>query len=264
MPRDYYDILGVLNDASEEDIRKAFRQKARSLHPDVNHSPDALIHFQELQQAYEVLKDPEKKAQYDLGNTLPDPIEPRTDTTAQRSHQHGSAWNSHSKYDPEYGYVNTDYGHYSKLTTLVGIVTLLFATTFLIDFLFTSESTEQAVISVQNKGLMTKRPDDLEITLISTPDMQFEKTAVEAELVPGELIDIRKSMIYGFLQVKRSSESSYQHASSMSLVNYVLAIIVYLAALNAILNKKHQERKFNAAIIATFFSVMLLFFALVF
>lgn len=260
MPRDYYDILGVLNDASEEDIKKAFRQKARSLHPDVNQAPDALARFQELQQAYEVLKDPEKKEQYDQGETLPEPVKPSTASPPQP----GAAWNSFSKYDPEYGYVNTDYAHYSKLTTIVGIVTLLFATTFLIDFLFTSESTEQTIISVQNKGRMTKRPDDLEITVISTPDMQFEKTAVEAELIPGELIDIRKSLIYGFLQVKRSSESSYQRASSMSLVNYVLAIVVYLAALNAILNKKRQERKFNAAIIATFFSVMLLFFALVF
>ncbi len=260
MPRDYYDILGVLNDATEEDIKKAFRQKARSLHPDVNQSPDALAHFQELQQAYEVLKDPGRKEQYDQREALTEPIEPSTASPPQR----GAAWNSFSKYDPEYGYVNTDYAHYSKMTTIVGIVTLLFATTFLIDFLFTNESTEQTIISVQNKGLMTKKPNDLEITVISTHNLQFEKTAVEAELVPGELIDIRKSLIYGFLQVKRSNESSYQRATSMSLINYVLAIIVYLASLNAILNKKRQERKFNAAIIATFFSVMLLFFALVF
>ncbi|GAB5527605.1 MAG: hypothetical protein Roseis2KO_54770 [Roseivirga sp.] len=264
MPRDYYEILGVLNDANEEDIKKAFRQKARSLHPDVNQSPDALIHFQELQQAYEVLKDPEKKEQYDQQGALTESIASEANTPPQRSHQPGSAWNSFSKYDPEYGYVNTDYAHYSKMTTIVGIVTLLFATTFLIDFLFTNESIGQTIISVQNKGLVTKKPSDLEITLIQTADIQFEKTAAETELATGELIDIRKSLIYGFLAVKRSSEASYQRASSMSLVNYVLAIIVYLAALNAILNKKRQERKFNAAIIATFFSVMLLLFALVF
>lgn len=263
MPRDYYEILGVLKDASEEDIKKAFRQKARILHPDVNQSPDAISRFQELQQAYEVLKDPVRKESYDEGDTLPERVECQP-PQAQRSYQPGNAWNSFSKYDPEYGYVDTDYAHYSRLTTLAGIITLLFATTFLIDYLFATESPNQTVVSVQNKGLLTKKPDDLSLMIVETSGLRFEKTAVERELVAGELIDIKKSLIYGFLQFKRSSESSYQRTTTMSLVNYVLAVIVYIAALNAILNKKHQERKFNAAIIATFFSVMLLFFALVF
>ncbi|MCE7993799.1 MAG: DnaJ domain-containing protein [Roseivirga sp.] len=263
MPRDYYEILGVLKDANAEDIKRAFRQKARSLHPDINQSPDALSSFQELQQAYEVLKDPERKERYDTGEALPEPVEHER-SQPQRSYQSGGAWNSFSKYDPEYGYVDTDYAHYNGLTTFVGIITLLFATTFLIDFLFATESYNQTVVSVQNKGLITKKPDDLSLMIIQTSDLRFEKTAVEAELVAGEFIDIKKSLIYGFLQFKRSDESSYQRTTSMSLVNYVLAIIVYIAALNAILNKKHQERKFNAAIIAAFFSVMLLFFALVF
>ena len=63
--KDYYAILGVDKDASAEDIRKAFQQKARKLHPDVNKAPDAEEKFKEVSEAYAVLSDPEKRSRYD-------------------------------------------------------------------------------------------------------------------------------------------------------------------------------------------------------
>ena len=63
--KDYYAILGVDKDASAEDIRKAFQQKARKLHPDVNKASDAEEKFKEVNEAYEVLSDADKKARYD-------------------------------------------------------------------------------------------------------------------------------------------------------------------------------------------------------
>ena len=65
MTRDYYEVLGVAKDASQADIKNAFRQKARKLHPDVNKEPDAEEKFKELGQAYEVLSNEEKRAMYD-------------------------------------------------------------------------------------------------------------------------------------------------------------------------------------------------------
>ncbi len=61
----YYEILGVSEDASFEDIRTAFRQRAREFHPDVNKSPDAVDRMQEINEAYEVLRDDEQRAAYD-------------------------------------------------------------------------------------------------------------------------------------------------------------------------------------------------------
>ena len=63
--KNYYDILGVSKDATQDDISKAFKQKARKLHPDVNHAPNAKDQFQELNEAYETLSDPDKRRQYD-------------------------------------------------------------------------------------------------------------------------------------------------------------------------------------------------------
>jgi molecular chaperone DnaJ len=62
---DYYELLGVGRDASAEDIKRAFRQLARQLHPDTNPDPDAAERFKQVAQAYEVLSDPDKRARYD-------------------------------------------------------------------------------------------------------------------------------------------------------------------------------------------------------
>ena len=63
--RDYYAVLGVERQASADDIKKAYRKLARKYHPDVNAEADAEDRFKEVGEAYEVLKDPEKRAAYD-------------------------------------------------------------------------------------------------------------------------------------------------------------------------------------------------------
>jgi molecular chaperone DnaJ len=65
MQRDYYDVLGVDRNASPDAIKKAFRRKARELHPDVNNASDAHERFQEVNEAYQVLSDSQKRAAYD-------------------------------------------------------------------------------------------------------------------------------------------------------------------------------------------------------
>jgi molecular chaperone DnaJ len=65
MPRDYYEILGVPKNASQDDIKKAFRKLARTYHPDVNNAPDAEDTFKEINEAYQVLSDDNRRAAYD-------------------------------------------------------------------------------------------------------------------------------------------------------------------------------------------------------
>ena len=63
--KDYYDIIGVKRDASQDEIKRAYRRLARKYHPDVSTEAEAEQRFKEIGEAYEVLKDPEKRAAYD-------------------------------------------------------------------------------------------------------------------------------------------------------------------------------------------------------
>lgn len=63
--KDYYQIMGVQRDATQDEVKRAYRKLARKYHPDVSKEPDAESRFKEVGEAYEVLKDPEKRAAYD-------------------------------------------------------------------------------------------------------------------------------------------------------------------------------------------------------
>ena len=67
--RDYYEVLGVPKDASQEDIKKAYRTLAKKYHPDICKEPNANERFAEIQVAYDCLSDPEKRSNYDRFGT---------------------------------------------------------------------------------------------------------------------------------------------------------------------------------------------------
>ena len=73
--KDYYKVMGVARDATEAQIKQAYRKLARKYHPDVSKEPDAEARFKDVGEAYEVLRSPEKRAAYDRLGTGPRPGE---------------------------------------------------------------------------------------------------------------------------------------------------------------------------------------------
>ena len=73
--RDYYEVLGVSKGASDDEIKKAFRKMSKKYHPDLNpNNKEAEKKFKEVNEAYQVLSDPEKKSKYDqFGHAGVDP-----------------------------------------------------------------------------------------------------------------------------------------------------------------------------------------------
>lgn len=69
MAKDYYDTLGVGKDASQEDVKKAYKKLAKKYHPDLNKNPDSADKFKEINEAASVLGDPQKRQQYDQFGT---------------------------------------------------------------------------------------------------------------------------------------------------------------------------------------------------
>ncbi len=74
--KDYYAILGVSRNATQEEIKRAYKRLARQYHPDVNKSPEAEEKFKEINEAYAVLSDPEKRRIYDQYGTTQAPPPP--------------------------------------------------------------------------------------------------------------------------------------------------------------------------------------------
>ena len=115
--KDYYKIMGLAQDASDKDIKQAYRRLARKYHPDLNKEADAESKFKELGEAYEVLKDPNKRKVYDqyAQNWSKNEHARRT----QRQQQASSQYNE-GDFDPTHDFFESLFGERFRQSTQAG------------------------------------------------------------------------------------------------------------------------------------------------
>jgi len=99
--KDYYEIMGIARDATADDIKRAYRKLARKYHPDVSKEPNAEERFKEVQEAYEVLKDADKRVAYDrLGPNW----------------RHGDAFTPPPDWDPQFNFASEGFANESDFS----------------------------------------------------------------------------------------------------------------------------------------------------
>ena len=101
MQVDYYKILGISYNASVEEIRQAYRNRAKQYHPDINKSPNANVLFQLLNEAYQVLINPEKKRWYDFKLKYPSTTGFKQQQGKQRTATYESYYRAYTRQQQE-------------------------------------------------------------------------------------------------------------------------------------------------------------------
>lgn len=258
MPKDYYAILGVAKSASTEEIRLAYRQKAKHIHPDVNEATDAQNSFQELNEAYITLSDPEKRSIYDNPASAQKEID-ITDEELEEILRRRARQNQHFEfgYEPRNQYAPTDYKANEKGAWKINFAMLIISLTFIVDLMVFVDIGTATVTSTSQYIKNVERGKREFWTVIETDKGVFKKLSEQDLPKVGEKIEMKKSLFYGNLKYKNKT-GKYELTGYGPIVTYLFSFIVFVAAALGISRFLNPEQRFNAAIISAFFCLILL------
>ena len=249
MAKDYYQILGVTEEADQQEIKKAFRQKALELHPDVNPSSEAIAVFQDVKEAYEILGDEEARVHYDSGTIIIN-FEDFEDPAPRQYYQ--------AEPQP----APSNFALYAKQSTRLCALGLIFGLTFLFDF-FVQSDLGNVEVEYSKLNDYSAQNGRSYLMYVATGAGSFNAIAKGNSIYTGEVLEMKKSHIYGFLKYKRASEAKFQFTRDTPMILFFMAGLVLLAGIFGVAPTTKLERKFNAAIVGCFFSFILIVFLLI-
>lgn len=263
MPKDYYAILGIEKSASDAEIKLAFRNKAKHLHPDVNQSQAANSQFQELNEAYSILSNPSTRNQYDQGeNEAPHVTYTWEDVEQilrEREQKREQAWRQDFGYPGEKIYPPTNYKANERTVQFINLAMLLFAFTFIIDFFVFLDVGSEQIISQSTVIRKFKRGGRSEAWVeFKTKSTIFYISYAKPRPQVGDQVDLKRSLFYGNHKVKTSSANSFERADDLPMVTYIIAVLTFIIAWLGTTKYFNAEQKFNAAIISCFFCIAMI------
>lgn len=252
--KDYYSILGVSPSASESEIKRAFRKLAIQYHPDKNSSPEARPLFHDIDEAYDVLGNAEKRARYDYRRNNPfqeiltEPVRQHRDPAYRRR-----APRRPKKNEPPATYVlMRDYLKYMLWISRLG---LLLSSLFFIDFVLPYQQIEEYVDEIYAVNIRKGAAYHIIITESGRKIKLYDYQAVNfrnEQTILSTVTRIYRTVMY----VSNSSGSYTEKAGYMYRTLVFLPLILFVNSLAALLFRKRIELCFNLNITCFIFLII--------
>jgi hypothetical protein len=157
-------------------------------------------------------------------------------------------------------YLPTNYKANEKAASILNIIMMCFALSFIVDFYISRPIGQFEITAVNQKMAITGQLRDVDKYLLTTERAILEITAYELQQLkaPAKVADIRTSIFYGNKSFRLSEDMHFIRNLRFELVAYLFVAIAFLAGSCGLLPSMSPERKFNAAIVSTFFSLVVL------
>ncbi|HEX5172004.1 MAG TPA: DnaJ domain-containing protein [Cyclobacteriaceae bacterium] len=265
--KDYYQILGVHREASEAEIKRAYRKLVVRYHPDKNKETTAQDQIREINEAYEVLGDTEKRRAYDMGQYKP-LIDAFTVPEEPRVHR-----------DPAYRRrrptANTSVGkptmrdlieHYLPLFVKISLVAFCFCMLLLIDYTLPfKKSLEKVIDTYYYKGYRTGRYGSSEAyrVIVTNENKKYKVAEADLPVKTGDLIFISASRLLGVpVSIQFNAGERWIFRSTIYQNFVFMPLILLLTSAVGVFWKRYAELRFNLGIINGILLILILFFLL--
>lgn len=253
--KDYYKILGVRSTAPDADIKRAFRQLAVRYHPDKNPDPLAEQLFKEINEAYAVLSDPQKRAGYDWKRQRP-----LTDEPQQPQHRDPAYRKPRPKGPVRKGERQLIFemmSRYQPFFNRTSVICLSIALLFLVDYVLPNHLREEKIVQAYSESRNEGRSTTT-LWIIETVSgiRAVLPIKVKDDFQVGQIAKIQSSFLLNFnRRVESNGHSVYIGRSIYGNFVFAPAILLIVSGL-AVWFKKDVERNFNYGIV----SIIILFF----
>ncbi|MBL7873945.1 MAG: J domain-containing protein [Cyclobacteriaceae bacterium] len=251
--KNYYFILGLTTNAREDEIKHAYRKLALQFHPDKNPSREAAAIFIEINEAYEILSDPQLKFQYDqllTGAPATAHRDPR-----YRPRPPGSySGSSRKKEILEFMQANLKYA------LMVSRIALLFSAVLIADYTFPPDKIKREVVNLELKRELRDR--SIQLNLEDGESVTLNpKTALEFR--QGSSITIYSSMIFSVPMILENEQTHFKTKILLSIYGNFsfIPLVLLITSLLGTFYWKGTEFRFNLGVV-NFFLILLCFFFL--
>jgi hypothetical protein len=252
--KNYYFILGLTTNANANEIKHAFRQLALQFHPDRNPSKEAAAIFIEINEAYEILSDPQQKFQYDQLLLGPTDSKPHRDPRYRPKPPGSYNGSSRKKEILEFMQANLKYA------LMVSRIALLFSAVLIADYTLPPEKIKREVVNLELKREL--RDQSIQLNLADGESVTLNpKTALEFR--QGSSITIYSSMIFSVPLILENERTHFKTKVLLSIYGNFsfIPLVLLITSLLGTFYWKGTEFRFNLGVV-NFFLIFLCFFFL--